>query len=342
MSRAGNVLHVLIGVRLMLARKKVLHSEKWGDVGSTPMLVPSLSSRVNIEYKKTLDVLSEVITGPFLLSAYDFYHTDPFPKITFSELVFFDSGGYESAVEKEVEEFGLYKPDPFEWTREKHIEAINRFDEEIPKVIISYDHPSERMSVAKQIDYANDLFRGREGIIKEILIKPETENSRRIKLSSFFENIERIQDFDILGFTEKELGKSVLDRMIAIAKIRQKLEDSHIDIPLHIFGSLDTLTTPLYYISGADIFDGLSWLRFVFDEGATHYINTYGPEKFGIHENSDGVWIRSVYQNYNYLGRLKINLEHFQSTEDFTKLGNKAGFFESAFNDLNEKMGGVL
>ncbi len=326
----------------MLSRKLKLQTETWGEVGSTPMLLPSLSSRVNIDYKKTLDVLSEVITGPFLLSAYDFYYTNPFPTISFSELVFFDSGGYECAIEKEVEEFGLYKPEAREWNREKHLEAVDRFNEAIPKVIISYDHPNERMTVDKQIKFANKLFREKEGILKEILFKPETKISRRINLDNFFDNINDINDFDILGFTEKELGKSVLDRMISVAKIRQHLEDHAIEIPLHIFGSLDTITTPLYYIAGADIFDGLSWLRFVFDDGATHYINTYGPEKFGIHENSDGVWIRSVYQNYNYLGRLKINLEHFQSTGDFTKLGSKSEFFQNAFNDLNEKMGGVL
>ena len=319
-----------------------LNSDKWGEVGSTPMLVPSLSSRVNIDYRKTLDVLSEVITGPFLLSAYDFHYTNPFPKITFSELVFFDSGGYESAIEKEVAEFGLYKPDPFEWSQQKHLEAVQRWDDDIPTVIISYDHPSERVPVEKQIENANNLFRTKSGIIKELLIKPESKDSRRINFKRFFENIDKINDFDILGFTEKELGKSILDRMINIAKIRQQLEAHSIEIPLHIFGSLDTITTPLYYISGADIFDGLSWLRFVFDEGTTHYINTYGPEIFGIHENTDGVWIRSVYQNYNYLGRLKIDLEHFQSTGEFAKLGKKSAFFEKSFSDLNEKMGGVL
>jgi len=326
----------------MLARKMALNSDKWGEVGSTPMLVPSLSSRVNIDYRKTLDVLSEVITGPFLLSAYDFHYTNPFPKITFSELVFFDSGGYESAIEKEVAEFGLYKPDPFEWSQQKHLEAVQRWDDDIPTVIISYDHPSERVPVEKQIENANNLFRTKSGIIKELLIKPESKDSRRINFKRFFENIDKINDFDILGFTEKELGKSILDRMINIAKIRQQLEAHSIEIPLHIFGSLDTITTPLYYISGADIFDGLSWLRFVFDEGTTHYINTYGPEIFGIHENTDGVWIRSVYQNYNYLGRLKIDLEHFQSTGEFAKLGKKSAFFEKSFSDLNEKMGGVL
>jgi len=326
----------------MLARKIALHSDKWGVVGSTPMLVPSLSSRVNIEYRKTLDVLSEVITGPFLLSAYDFYYTNPFPKITFSELIFLDSGGYESAIEKEVAEFGLYKPDPRDWNQNKHLAAIQRWDDEIPTVIVSYDHPSERMSIEKQIKNAIKLFKRKAGIIKELLVKPESKTSRRINLNKFFNNVDKIANLDILGFTEKELGNSILNRMIAIAQIRQQLERHSIEIPLHIFGSLDTITTPLYYISGADIFDGLSWLRFVFDEGNTYYINTYGPEIFGIHENSDGVWIRCVYQNYNYLGRLKIDLEHFQSTNDFRKLGNKSALFENAFNDLNEKMGGVL
>jgi hypothetical protein len=327
----------------MLARKLAINSDKWGeDVGKTPMLVPSLSSRINIDYRKTLDVLSEVITGPFLLSAYDFNYTKLFPKISFSELVFLDSGGYECTIEKEVSEFGLYKPDPYDWNQQMHLEVVQRWDEDIPTVIISYDHPSERVSLKKQIENAHNLFSKRSGTIKEILIKPESNVSRRVNLKRFLENIDQISDFDILGFTEKELGKSILDRMINIAKIRQKLEEHSIEIPLHIFGSLDTITTPLYYISGGDIFDGLSWLRFIFADGATHYINTYGPEKFGIHENNDGIWIQSVFQNYNYLGRLKINLEHFQSTGDFTKLGGKSEFFESAFNDLNEKMGGVL
>jgi len=326
----------------MLSRKLTIKSERWGEVGSTPMLVPSLSSRVNIDYRNTLETLSEVITGPFLISAYDFYYTNPFPKITFSELIFLDSGGYESAIEKEVSEFGLYKPDPHEWDQQKHLESIKRWDEDIPTVVISYDHPSERISIEKQIENAKKLFKSKSGILKELLIKPETRDSRRVNLKNFFEKVDDVASFDILGFTEKELGKSILDRMINIARVRQHLEGYQIEIPLHIFGSLDTITTPLYYISGADIFDGLSWLRFVFENGATHYINTYGPEKFGIHENADGVWIRSVYQNYNYLGRLKIDLEHFQTSSDFSKLGVKSAFFESAFNDLNEKMGGVL
>ncbi len=46
-----------------------------------------------------------------------------------------------------------------------------------------------------------------------------------------------------------------------IAKLRKALDKAGLNIPLHVFGSLDTVTTPLYFLAGADIFDGLTWLR---------------------------------------------------------------------------------
>lgn len=326
----------------MLARKLILKSDEWGEVGATPMLIPSISSRLNIEYKKTIEVLSALIRGPFLLSAYDFFYTNSFPKINFPELVFLDSGGYETLIDKEVSEFGLYKPDPKEWDSQKHQEAIRKWNNEIPTVIVSYDHPSERFPIDRQIENAKNLFRNCKGNLKELLIKSETKNSRRVTLDGFYLNIDKIADFDIIGFTEKELGYSIFERMVNIVKIRQKMEENSLEIPLHIFGSLDTITTPLYFIAGADIFDGLSYLRFAFDIGTTQYINSYGPEKFGVHTNLDDMWIRSVEQNYIYLNTLKFNLDHLQSTGDFTKLGEKSQFFRDVYDDLNKKIGGTL
>ena len=52
-----------------------------------------------------------------------------------------------------------------------------------------------------------------------------------------------------------------------IAQIRRALDGVGLDTPLHVFGSLDTVTTPMYFMAGADIFDGLTWLRFAFYNG---------------------------------------------------------------------------
>ena len=76
-----------------------------------------------------------------------------------------------------------------------------------------------------------------------------------------------LSHFSIIGFTEKELGPSLLKRMTAIARVRRALKEVNLDLPIHVFGSLDTISTPLYFLAGADIFDGLTWLRYAFRDG---------------------------------------------------------------------------
>src|SRR5208337_3582556 len=251
-----------------LTRILPIKSKKWNEVGPTPLLVPSLSSRVNLPMRKTIGILGDVVTGPFLISAYDFHYTRQFPEISFSELLFLDSGGYEVAKENDID-IGLYKPDSKPWTRSLHLDSINKWPKNLPTVVISYDHPKERQSLQSQIQHATELFQNRDDVISEFLIKPETKISKRVDLKNLLNSLELLADFDILGITEKELGKSILENMIAIAKIRLKMKDIGMEKPLHIFGSLDPITTPLYYFSGADIFDGLSWLRFIFDNGCS-------------------------------------------------------------------------
>ncbi len=187
------------------------------EVGTTPMLVPSISSRININIIKTIEMISETITGPVLVSAYDMHHIDNFPTISFSNLVFIDSGGYECAKNNEILELGLYRPDPHEWNRDLYSQVIEDLEISPPKVVISYDHPLERVSVEEQIKRARESFRNKEGIIKELLIKPESVESNKIDIKALLQNVDALTPFDIIGFTEKELGLSVLDRMIAIA-----------------------------------------------------------------------------------------------------------------------------
>jgi len=327
----------------MLARKLKLTLNGL-EVGSTPMLVPSVSSRVNLPMKmgKFLQIISEVIDGPLLISAYD-YHYLKNPKISFPDLIFLDSGGYECSKDHSISEIGLYKPDPHDWDEELYAQVINEWSIKIPTVLISYDHPSKSESIQIQIERANDLFQEKDEFLKEILIKPETERSKRINIEGVIDNIESLNSFDILGFTEKELGNSVLDKMTNIAKIRNAMDDQEMKTPIHIFGSLDTITTPLYYLSGADIFDGLSWLRFVFNDGNTLYIDSFGPKLYSAGENVEKIWIQSLYKNKRYLMELTMNLRKFQSKggvdkKSFDIFPYNAEFFKKTYDDLLEKI----
>ena len=49
--------------------------------------------------------------------------------------------------------------------------------------------------------------------------------------------MDSLRDFDVIGFTEKEIGNSVLDRMNNIAKLRIAMRKANINKPIHIFGS---------------------------------------------------------------------------------------------------------
>jgi hypothetical protein len=69
--------------------------------------------------------------------------------------------------------------------------------------------------------------------------------------------------FHVVGVTEKELGSNILDRLITVASIRCALDRAALkNLPLHVWGGLDPIMTPLYFCAGAELFDGVSWLRY--------------------------------------------------------------------------------
>lgn len=325
----------------MLTRKLRL-TLKGLEVGTTPMLVPAISSRLNLPMQELLLFISDnsIVDGPFLISAYD-YHYENSIYASFADLIFLDSGGYECNKDQCVSDIGLYKPDNFEWNKDIHSSVINEWPNEIPTVLISYDHPLTRESILKQIENANELFQGKDKFLREILIKPETNDTTKIKPENVIENLELIASFDIVGFTEKELGDSVLERMICIAKVRVAMDKKRMEIPIHIFGGLDIVTAPLYYLSGADIFDGLSWLRFLFIDGNALYIDSFGPKFYGVDEKINKIWMRSIYQNCNYLRRLKSDLETFHYKKDFDIFGPNSEFFKRTYKDLVTKVGEI-
>jgi hypothetical protein len=321
----------------MLARRMKLMLNGT-EIGSTPMLIKSFSSRINLDICKIIKTMSEFISGPILISAYDLQYTKEFPPIDFPDIIFIDSGGYECSIDDNISEIGYYLPEALDWNREIHLDVLEKWHNDVPTVVISYDHPTKRETIKEQIENAKKLFDGRDNTLKEILIKAEDKNAI-INVDNMVNNIDSISSFDILGLTEKELGNSLFDRMLTIAKIRKEMDKKGIEIPIHIFGSLDTITTPLYYFSGADIFDSLSWLRFTFYEGRTFYSEGISSKIHGIHKDVSLINMLNIIQNYNYLLELKKDLENFQISENFDIFKNNSEFFEKAYNELKKEIG---
>src|SRR5207237_2818802 len=101
-------------------------------------------------------------------------------------------------------------------------------------------------------------------------IKPR-RGAADVSFADVTSDIDELRGFDVIGVTEKELGESLLDRMETIARIRVALDQATIQTPLHVFGSLDPLLSVMYFASGAEIFDGLTWLYLASHDGLWTY-----------------------------------------------------------------------
>jgi hypothetical protein len=177
--------------------------------------------------------------------------------------------------------------------------------------------------------------------LTEFLVKPETRKKDRqyIEMDSVIKHIKELNNFDIIGFTEKELGKSLLDRINNIAKIRYKLAENNMKQLIHIFGSLDTLSTPLYFVCGADIFDGLTWLRYSYNNGHTIYQQNEWIENLSF--NRDDVYLRQTtfIRNFDYLQGLTLQMKRFLKSYNFGEFKPHAELLKKAWNSVDKRGG---
>jgi hypothetical protein len=305
------------------------------SVQRTPLLVPSFSSKVP-EVAKTLRATEEVIEASILVSAYDIYHKLIAPPFDFASLIFLDSGGYEASKDSDLSDIGEFEYEPREWSIDAHESVLANWAATVPTVMISYDHPNERLSTGDQIARARAMAPGKIGVLREILLKPEKETHRFLKVEALHDHVHDLAAFDIIGVTEKEIGHSILDRMKNIARLRMELTNAGLDKPIHVFGSLDTITTPLYFLAGADIFDGLTWLRFAYYDGYTMYKYNFGALDLGISAKSDIIDVRSWFHNYRYLAELELDMSRFLRTGDFECFGRHAELFRRAIETTQE------
>lgn len=294
----------------MLAKRRALRLNGV-EIERTPLLIPSFSSKGFPEVKKIVEYSTELIEDVTLVSAYDLHYGNIELPPNLAPLIFLDSGGYEASKDAELSDYGDKEHVRREWNQKFHEAQLVRWDPGVPSVLISYDHPDERISLPAQIERARAMAPGKTGVLREFLIKPETTEQIRIQIEPVLRNIHGLAHFDVIGVTEKELGPSIIKRMRNIAKLRIALNKAGLDTPIHVFGSLDTVTTPMYFLAGADIFDGLTWLRFAFHEGLTIYKQNYGGLKLGVTTPVDVVDGLCWNNNYRYMKLMELEMRRF-------------------------------
>lgn len=322
----------------MLAKRRSIRLNGQ-EIERTPLLVPSFSSKGFPDVEKILKATEEVIEGPLLVSAYDLHYKFIAQALNFPSLVFLDSGGYEASKDVDLSDILEREHSVRTWTQEMHREVVNGWSATPPTVLITYDHPKERVSLQRQVENAKRLTEPNTRFVREILLKPETINQTLVQVKTIVEQVHSLADFDIIGVTEKEIGNSVLDRMKNIAELRVALNKAGLETPIHVFGSLDTITTPLYFLAGADIFDGLTWLRFAYYDGYTMYKQNYGAIELGVREKAHIIDGRCWNHNYGYLRDLELEMRRFLKDDDFAVFRHHGDLFRDASQNTLEALG---
>jgi hypothetical protein len=244
---------------------------------------------------------------------------------------------------------GLMPHEPGAWDIDKFQSIINNWQNPADTVLISYDHPKERVSTSEQIDRADATLPRRPKLFREILFKPERslsgtepepEECTTVNVAAIIANIGKVARFDALGVTEKEVGLSVQERMINIAKIRLALDSANLSLmPIHVFGSLDTISTPLYFVAGADVFDGLTWLRFSYHEGMTVYRQNYSTLRHGLNMKFRLIDLACCLDNYGYMKELEREMRSFLNN-GFRSFKHHRELIKKAYEAVKEEVGG--
>lgn len=336
-------LRAAIGNWPMFAKRRKL-SLRNGSVVYTPLLVPSFSSKTfqDEQVAQIIEYMATPITDEILISAYDLYYGEIKKKITFPSLVFLDSGGYEASDEIDLSDTGKKKrwAQALQWTIDRHKRVLRRWDYDPPTVIVSFDSPRAKTNIAGQIARARRLFKECSKGSSELLFKTENKKQRFLNIEGIIQHKHELAGFDVIGVTEKELGVSTLDRMLNIARLRMALGSIGLETPIHVFGSLDAISSPLYFFAGADIFDGLAWLRYAFHEGTTIYKHNYGATILGIGFEDFRVNVKVWNDNYFYLFHLKEDMAKFLLDNKFDQFRHvhNAKFFATACAQFQEKL----
>lgn len=328
-----------------------------GAVLDTPLLVPSFSSKgfgfstqrtesggttEESEVAEIYTAASEFLTDSMLISAFDVHHGYlQMPENALTEITIVDSGGYETSDQEDLSSNFTHYISRGEWDIQKYEAVLQSWPEQVPAVFVSYDSAEIRLPLAEQIENAQALFRPYRSHLSALLVKPETDKQRYVKVSNVVAAAREFRLFDVIGFTEKELGNSMLQRMEHIAKIRLALDDAGVQKPIHIFGSLDPISVPLYFMAGAEIFDGLTWLRYGYASGAAIYRHNYAAREIGIDRRDGFVKLKTMQDNLNYLRNLTNQMRRFLNDGDFDKFGSNAVTIRDSVDLLRTRVRGV-
>lgn len=343
----------------MLTRETTLVHPN-GTLVDLPLLVPSFTSkgfpfftkgrgktsRTFSETSRALHSMGPYLNEVMLVSAYDLHHghyqaPEPFFKIP--SLLFLDSGGYELSSDFDSSEPKHIAAPSKEFSQDDYLKLLERLYRkysDLPFSIANYDWAPRRKPFDVQFREASDLFARFPAWQGNCILKPDSAKRDVLSIDALTPHLDALRSFQIIGVTEKELGKNLLDRLKRIARLRRELTKRGVTAPIHIWGGLDPVITPLYFFAGADIFDGVSWLRYTYHRGLAVNRQCFAVLAKSLTTSRDHAAGLSMNENLMALQRLATDLRSFYDSggTQFDMFEHNNDVFENAYRTMNTKI----
>jgi hypothetical protein len=334
----------------VLARRSILRLPS-GQALDTPLLVPSISSKgFSIDdagvsaVADPLAFAAPLIQDAMLISAYDLGHgllpgaadLSVFPAkgpMSNPACVLVDSGQYEVAPAYDLSETYEFPYEPQAWNEEMLVVAISRLSPQLSAIIVNLDRHGP---VDNQIASARTFFDRFPTFLHDFLIKPE-KAGQFLAPDRLAAVVPQLAPFHLVGVTEKELGNTLLNRLVAIARLRMALDRADMkNKPIHVFGSLDPILSPLYFLAGAEVFDGLSWLRYAYHDGVAVYGESLAVLRGELSHHRNQRRATMITNNLSYLQDLEIRMRRFllDANGDFSVFGAHAEKLREGYGAL--------
>ena len=287
---------------------------------STPLIVPSFSSCGFPHVADIYDEMKDKLFGVCLVSALDLASGCISAGVTEEvNVVLIDSGTYESRKMMYGHGDNCLSATNAGWSRLQYQKIADGVDAGASVILVNYDGAEP---VDRQIMRASEDFSHAPHAASDFLVKPEFP-ARLVNVARLAKHTGEVEQFDIIGIAAREAGDSLARRCSTVVMLRDALGDASLDIPIHVFGAINPLEVLTYFLCGADVFDGLNWLRLAFREHGSIAIEEAAFE--GMKSNlvdfdlRAGEWV----SNLRFLYRLQESLHRYSLTHDLDELARE-------------------
>ena len=234
-------------------------------------------------------------------------------------LTLIDSGMYEASNAESRQIDDRLSDASGNWVRQEYLEIAGRIDPSANVILVNYDGVE---SVEQQIRQASEDFSQAPHAASDFLVKPESW-AQLINVARLAQHTEKLEQFNIVGITAREAGDTLARRCSTIVMLRDALDDAGLNLPIHVFGAITPSEVLIYSFCGADIFDGLNWLRLGFTDNGSAAIEEAAFDEGMSHltdfELRASVWLGNLRRLY----RLQESLRRYSLSKDLDELAQE-------------------